>query len=456
MLKRFAGPLICLMGSTQVHALDCREAQKLLLNTDEASREQLEIQDSAYTDLKAFVSSKPSVKDHAIFTSSYLTTPQGYEELWCKLKSQEAVVSESQVSVLGSPRDCSELNRIQLESALAAHPDGSRYSLKSLGISLLDDLDLKTGSQWAPSNLKLLRDDGTVRIQSTRLRSPTWIPVVGGMNYCKLISPRGAAQLLDEQIQAKASPREADIWHRIDWKGAKGAYVLAQGQLDDTVAAAQASFLISPGAEVPPKAMQGLARELASRGYLPIVIEYQNNNSILEGLLGRNSPSDLAQKIRKDPSSIEGFDARPLQAKPIYILGHSLGAATLAGEVFRKGQPSSFDHIFLYGATSFVRLGGTDEPSATPLTFLFGENDGLSGPKIPNFLAGFGIEFNPQSDEAIPSTRYPQVQARFLKGLNHFCIVSDSAVGNAGLKKKDGPGLDTAACVASLAAALVP
>ncbi len=460
MLNRYAWSLLCLVSSTQVHAFDCEQAQKAILNLDASSASQVTVSDTAFIDQKLFVASKPKVKGSSVAITSFVTTAQGYEQLWCKLKSQEAVLAETKLSAAGVSPDCADFNKDQLEQALASLPEAAAaYSLDTLGIRVVADQDFGTGSQWAPSSVQLVKKDGDVTVQATRLKSATWIPIVGGMNYCKLLSPAGARQLLTEQIVSKGgnvSEREAATWQKIEWKGASGAYVLTQGHLEEAVAAAAATFIISPGAEIPPTAMSGLAQQLAQRGYLAIVMQYPNNNSILEGLSGKSSAATLATFIKTAPQEIKGFNAKPLTGKPVYVVGHSLGGATLASEIFRKGQPSVFDHIFLYGTSSFVKIGGSNVPTSSPMTFLFGEHDGLSGKNIPKFLSDFSISFDPQSFDLQTSSRYPSISYQQIQGLNHFCIVTDTSVGNSGLKKKDGPGLEPDACVAALAQALVP
>lgn len=464
MLNRYGWSLLCLVGSTQVQALDCVDAQRQLLAFSEQDAAQLSVADTAFSEQDAFVESKPSAKGKSIETMSFKTTKQNYEELWCKLKSQEAVLAESKLSALGKPKECADLNRLQLEEALASlPPEQADSTLEGLGIRLLADKDFGTGSQWAPSSLGIETSaGGVVSIQAMRLKSPKWIPVIGGMNYCKLLSDEGALALVQNQLAAQAAGTRIDAsWQQAEWPGPRGGTqsalvpVLPEGS--EGAKEIRGSFIISPGAEVPAEAMSGLANRLAEDGYLSFVVRYPNNSSLIENLTGRgNSAVNLAEKIKSAPEQIKGIDASSLKGKPVYVIGHSLGGATLAGEIFRNGAPSVFDHIFLYGVTSFIKLGGTQVPSSSPITFIFGENDGLSGSKVANFLKGYSIPYAAGDFELQTSQTYPQLKAQSLAQLNHFCIISDSSVGNGGLKKKDGPGLAPEACVDALALALQP
>ncbi|MCX6128833.1 MAG: hypothetical protein NTX25_07190, partial [Proteobacteria bacterium] len=186
MLKQILWPILALLSSSSLQALDCGTAQRQLLSLSEENQDRLQIENREYSDLQSFVTSKPELAPARIVTGSLTVQGEAYEQLWCKMKSQEAVLAIAKVSSEGPALDCRDLNRKQLEEALGdIQDDHSQSSLESLGIQLESDKDFSTGAQWAPSKLGMSKSDGVIRIQAMRLKSATWIPIVGGMNYCK-------------------------------------------------------------------------------------------------------------------------------------------------------------------------------------------------------------------------------------------------------------------------------
>lgn len=455
-LRRWIAPLLCLAGSSQLQALDCVSAQKTILSLSEANQAQLAVENISYEDTKSFVESKPQISGKSITTGSYLDGSKAYEGLWCKLKSQEAVKAEARLDSEGPAKDCALLNRQQSQEALVSLGIEAD-KLDGLGIQFAADKDFITGSQWSPSSVLVSKKGGIVSVQAMRLKSATWVPVIGGMNYCKILSPAGALKLVQQQLAAKATAREIST-QKIEWKGGlastQSALLWLHGDAATAVESAKATFIISPGAEIPPEAMSGLADHITELGYLVLLVQYPNNSAILDSFNGHgNSAVNLAKAIKTKPQDISGIVAKSLQSKPVYVLGHSLGGATLGDEIFHKNTASTFDHIFLYGTASFVKIGDKI-PTSSPVTLLFGENDGVSAKDIPTVLKTFDITYVPDVFTPVPSKTYTNVLYQRLKGLNHFCIITDQSVGNASVKKNDGVGLDPEACVPALVEAL--
>ena len=64
---------------------------------------------------------------------------------------------------------------------------------------MVDDSDGLTGSEWVPSQVLITKNStGYTNIRASRLISANWIPIIGGMNYCKIISEEGARKLLGD------------------------------------------------------------------------------------------------------------------------------------------------------------------------------------------------------------------------------------------------------------------
>ncbi len=63
-----------------------------------------------------------------------------------------------------------------------------------------------TGSSWVPSEVQITKTaDGLTQIRATRLISANWVPIIGGMNYCKILSSEGVAKLITDILATKES-----------------------------------------------------------------------------------------------------------------------------------------------------------------------------------------------------------------------------------------------------------
>ena len=67
-------------------------------------------------------------------------------------------------------------------------------------IQVLEDIDYTTGSSWISSQVTIQKLPGTIQVSASRLLSVTWVPVFGGMNYCKILSTRGLSELMNDSI----------------------------------------------------------------------------------------------------------------------------------------------------------------------------------------------------------------------------------------------------------------
>jgi len=278
------------------------------------------------------------------------------------------------------------------------------------------------------------------------------------MNYCKILSAKGAEQLIEKALsrsEANLKPDSRYQTHVIEWSlgrlgGKQSAQFFYKDNAQETLAAAQGIYIISPGGEVPASAMSGLASSIADRGYAVFVVLHPQNLAIIDIVSGRgNAAINLASRLKDDITSIKGLDLSILQSqqKEIYLFGHSLGGATLAAAIHDQNPNSPVDGIVLYGTAQLVSLPGKKSLSGRPLALLFGENDGLSAGDIPGFLKIFEIEY--QQSNFIPdrSPRNSMTIYQQIEGLNHFCIITDSTVGNANLKKRDGSGFEHGECL---------
>ncbi len=451
--------LLTIFGS-KAHAFTCSDAQKAILNISPASLDTLSVETEDYTDKNAFIQSKPSLDGSNITTRSYLAAGGVYQQLWCKLKSQEAVTGALKTESKGDVRSCASLHeRLLIE---AKERLNFSQSLSDLGIELLADQEFKTGAQWAPSQVNVSDKGQTISVQATRLHSPTWIPVIGGMNYCKILSPAGAEALL--QKAAERFERDADSeglkTKQVEWnlggiKGKQSALFYYEGSPEATLSQAKGIYIISPGGEIPAEAMWGLAEGLHKQGFATFTVQYPKQLAIIDSVSGRgNSALNLAERLRKEPSSLTGLGLSSPINYDVRIIGHSLGGATLASEIYKADADRNVSHIVLYGAAQFVKFPGNAELPNRPLAILFGQNDGLSRSSIPGFLKSFDLSFDPADFTAHKSPLQENVVYQQIAELNHFCIISDQSVGNGMLKKKDGQGLAPEQCLSRLLSTL--
>ena len=205
-------------------------------------------------------------------------------------------------------------------------------------------------------------------------------------------------------------------------------------------------YIISPGGELPSEAMSGLAKAFADEGYFSFIVEHPQNLAILDTISARgNAAVNLAEAIRSD--TLVGLEATPLSELPIYLFGHSLGGATLSKAVY--GRSLAVDGVVLYGVGQIITWPSRKRASGPALAVLIGENDGLSPKGLPAYLKPLGVSFEEQDPLAYSNLDASIVYKR-IKGLNHFCIVTDQTKGNPILKARDGQGPSHSSCLAEL------
>ncbi len=190
-------------GFAKASDFSCKDAQSYILNIPKEDLQKLQIKEERFLDLKPFLESKASIDHFDIATYSFIFKDSPYEQLWCKLKSQPAIVNELKISASAPVKSCADLNKHILSLALQeviSAPEKAP-TLSDLGIMLLDDKQAFGGGQWSSSNVTFIKTNNTLEIKAVRLASPLWLRRVGGMNYCKIISPGGARSLITERVK---------------------------------------------------------------------------------------------------------------------------------------------------------------------------------------------------------------------------------------------------------------
>lgn len=176
-----------------------------------------------YTETLDFFS-KPSVSNGVIelhaFSTSGNKAALGYDELWCKMKTPIGLINGGLNFPVAdpTPKACHTLNQAAIEYALNHVPAdiANAFYNRNIDIVFTEDQSFWRGDQWYLSNLRLKwRDETQLSIQASGLRTSNTIEdpalpdiieaglilMFGGMNYCKLISPKGAVDLVTDLAQ---------------------------------------------------------------------------------------------------------------------------------------------------------------------------------------------------------------------------------------------------------------
>lgn len=191
MLKKM---FTCLLFvSSTAHAEFCEEAQKII-----AQNQEIRTQSSNYSNLDEFLWSKPQFINGKVQVRSYhlpaksLNTDETIipDQLWCKMKS--AVI----LTGLDSSTTCADINKATINAALIESGLNSNLADQ---IIFSKDRSTITGSQWSRGVVEAEYEasSNTVSVQAVALKTWRYVPYLGGMHYCKLLSPTGAKELID-------------------------------------------------------------------------------------------------------------------------------------------------------------------------------------------------------------------------------------------------------------------
>jgi hypothetical protein len=202
----------------------------------------------------------------------------------------------------------------------------------------------------------------------------------------------------------------------------------------------KSTVIISPDAYIPSEAMSGLATALASTGRIVFVMKYRKNLAIGPSQSGKIAA--LAEILRSKPEMLNQLDPALVEIfkapMPMSIVGHGMGGTILGDYI---GKPNSiFIRVALFGVNSFAT-----EPNESflKLGLFVGSKDGLI------------IGDQKSQDTLLKTESRLKIERTILEGLNHFCIVSDSKVGDTKYRNKDlATTLSTEACITKFAVAL--
>jgi hypothetical protein len=183
--------------------IDCKDSQKLILNFSSKDLEKVVPNQIIFNELSPFVQSLPTIENSIINVTGFVSPDQDYDELWCKMKSQEAIASELKIEALGPPASCGKLlEKVLIESLKEILEDPAKLpSLESLGIIIDEDREFSSNLSWINSTVSFRYTDTYIHLKASQLRTPNWIPQIGGMNYCKVLSGPGATKFLTDVLE---------------------------------------------------------------------------------------------------------------------------------------------------------------------------------------------------------------------------------------------------------------
>lgn len=154
-----------------------------------------------HTEASSFYGSKPKVLDHQIEIESFVDSEENGQS--CKFKNRDAIGQKIPDILLSKkPSSCAEANLEMIQDsisswtpALVKRFEKSAYVFESGG-----DQDAWRGDQWKASHATIAENGKALTLKASSLRTPAWIPVLGGMRYCKLLSVDGAKEFVSQLL----------------------------------------------------------------------------------------------------------------------------------------------------------------------------------------------------------------------------------------------------------------
>jgi hypothetical protein len=386
-----------------------RVAQQKVENYSEKALGAEKITATVQSSKNDFLKSKPAIKDGKIYIQTYVPAiaerSSPYDEIWCKLKSRDAI-TEAAVggAPQGEPESCMVMNQAAIDWALKNAPETVRSAYEKAGIRItfLPDQQFIRGDQWVASSVRVEQDSSNnVTVQASSLRTPNWIPRLGGNQYCKLLSPRGAAELVG-CLAGMCDPefRQTGVPYTLQETGAgpctqgrQYAVTVGEDAVDVYVPEAGAGTLLPAavfmqGAKCDKRFYGNYAKLVASYGF---VVAIANHNS----LLGKNfTEQKVFNRVWDFLKSESRQAASPLYKKlstgRVALLGHSYGGVVCLGCMqstckiptcigFDYEAPKELGAVIVYGTHTKSPMSGKFMEVITrgiPVLYINGDHDG--------------------------------------------------------------------------------
>lgn len=156
----------------------------------------------SFDNLKDFQDSKPSANKNCIKIYSYRTNVRGdfsrYECVWYKFKSPEVIDANITIPKNKNSQSPEKLLEFAFDQAKKIVPKAAD-KIDKLGYKFIfETLDLKTGFHWINSDINIDFKNKSIYIKTPTLITNKFVPIFGGMTYCKLFTPKDAAIILKD------------------------------------------------------------------------------------------------------------------------------------------------------------------------------------------------------------------------------------------------------------------
>lgn len=159
------------------------------------------IEHKAFEDLKSFQDSKPSVRSGSIKIFSYRPKQTAglskYECVWYKFKSPEVIDGTLKIPKVNSPVNPEKILELAFNKAKFLVPKSAAIlAAKGYKFNFMSE-DMQRGDRWISSDISItIKKDKSINIKTPILQTNKFVPIFGGMTYCKVFTPIDAAKII--------------------------------------------------------------------------------------------------------------------------------------------------------------------------------------------------------------------------------------------------------------------
>lgn len=150
--------------------------------------------------IEDFVQSKPSSNSRGLSIYSYkpnkAESDSKYEEVWFKLKSPEGIDEVLSIPKSRNRASSENILKLALLEAKKLVPDAAAIVKKKGYFFSFNHKNMLVGFRWVSSSVDIHTKKKTIEITTPTLITHSNIPTLGGMNYCKVLTPSSMARLL--------------------------------------------------------------------------------------------------------------------------------------------------------------------------------------------------------------------------------------------------------------------
>lgn len=371
-------------GSTES---DCIEAQFIVENLPDSLEDLTDI--ISYKEAKLFKSARPSVNNGRIM--SYAFEDARYDDqISCKFLSQETIQQSIGVRPLGHPLTCGTMNQIILDRVIShsRFEMVDKYRDSGISIQFEPDQNFYRKDSWQNAQIKTEKQfPNIIRIHSPSFRTLDWLGITGGERYCKILSERGAKNMINDaiswgqRIRRKLNPVD---FIQVNIKSQEVDIYFPSRSITSMPIA-----ILIQGAKVHKKYYSKFATYLARLGY---VVAVPNNNNLLgKSMPGQHMFNQTYDYLVQANSQSQSPLFNLIDIEKAAVIGHSLGGVAstrILGDqcmlptcIGQYNSPEALRLGVIIGTNSKTPIIGgfsTIETGNRPLMFIQGDQDGIA------------------------------------------------------------------------------